>query len=55
MFSPVVELDAGAGNQVLDGAGDQDLVWSREGDYASGDVDRETTQVIASDVTLARM
>src|SRR2546421_12406747 len=55
VHAPVFERQAGASHEVLHGARDQYLTWSREGGHPSADVDSDATDVVAGELDLARM
>ncbi len=55
VLAALAERDAGARNQILDRAGDQDFVGTRQGPDASGDVDGETGEIVAADFALPRV
>src|SRR5262245_55163652 len=49
VLAALAERDAGARDEILDRAGDQDFVGTRQGTDASGDVDGETGEIVAAD------
>src|SRR5499426_1313233 len=55
VLAALAERDAGAHDEILDRAGDQDFVGPRQGADASGDVDGETGEIVAADFALSRV
>src|SRR5262249_50564810 len=55
VLAALTERDAGARDEILDRAGDQDFVGTRQGTDASGDVDGETGEIGAADFALSRV
>src|SRR5262245_10989401 len=55
VLDALAERDAGARDEILDRAGDQDFVGTRQGTDASGDVDGETGEIVAADFALSRV
>src|SRR5215467_4112522 len=55
VLAALAERDAGARDEILDRAGDQDFVGTRQGTDASGDVDGETGEIVAADFALSRV
>src|SRR5262245_43083866 len=55
VLAALVEPDAGARDEILDRAGDQDFVGTRQGTDASGDVDGETGEIVGADFALSRV
>jgi hypothetical protein len=53
MFTAVLELDPGSGDEVLEGVGDQDVSGLSERGDAGGDVYGESGEIVASDLALA--
>src|SRR5262245_7729455 len=55
VLAALAERDAGARDEILDRAGDQDFVGTRQRTDASGDVNRETGEIVAADLALSRV
>src|SRR5215510_9652689 len=55
VLAALAERDAGARDEILDRAGDQDFVGTRQGTDASGDVNGETGEIVAADFALSRV
>src|SRR5215468_4224550 len=55
VLAALAERDAGPRDEILDRAGDQDFVGTRQGTDASGDVDGETGEIVAADFALSRV
>src|SRR5262249_7686244 len=55
VLAALAERDAGAHDEILDRAGDQDFVGTRQGTDTSGDVDGETGEIVAADFALSRV
>ena len=55
VFAAAHEVDAGADNEVPEGARDEDFAGSRKSADTGGDVDCQATEVVSSDLALTRV
>jgi hypothetical protein len=55
VLASVIELDAWANHQVLDGSGDEDFAFPCQAPYPRGYVNGQTAEVVSSDLAFAGM